>query len=320
MPLKIVFAGTPDFAAAHLQALLDSEHQVIAVYSQPDRPSGRGRKLTPSPVKALALEHDLPVFQPKSLKNEEAQAELAELKADVMVVVAYGLLLPKAVLETPSLGCINVHGSVLPRWRGAAPIQRALMAGDHETGITIMQMDEGLDTGDMLLKATCPIESDDTSQSLHDKLIEVGKPLLVAAMNQMAAGEISAEPQDDQVANYAQKLSKAEGELDWQQPADQLHRLVRGFLPWPVAQMHLAEEKVRIWQASFVGTNSDETPGTVLEVNKSGLLVQCGSGQLRLEKLQLPGGKPLAIADLLNSKRSFLESFVGTQLQSANPT
>lgn len=207
MALSIVFAGTPDFAAHHLQALLGSDHKVVAVYSQPDRPSGRGRKLTASPVKALALEHDIPVYQPLNFKSEDTVAELAALNADLMVVVAYGLILPQVVLDTPKLGCINVHASLLPRWRGAAPIHRALLAGDEQTGVTIMQMAAGLDTGDMLVKATCDILPSDTSQVLHDRLIDCGGPALLEALSQMEAGTATPQPQDDALANYADRKS-----------------------------------------------------------------------------------------------------------------
>ena len=229
--LKLIFAGTPDFAARHLAALLSSGHEVVAVYTQPDKPAGRGQKLTASPVKELALAHDLPVYQPASLRNEAAQAELAALGADLMVVVAYGLILPKAVLDTPRLGCINVHGSLLPRWRGAAPIQRSIWAGDAETGVTIMQMDVGLDTGAMIRKVSCPIAFDETSASLYDKLAELGPQALVDTLNAMAAGETAAEAQDDALANYAQKLSKEEARIDWSMEAVAIERCIRAFNP-----------------------------------------------------------------------------------------
>ena len=242
--LKLIFAGTPDFAARHLAALLSSGHEVVAVYTQPDKPAGRGQKLTASPVKELALAHDLPVYQPASLRNEAAQAELAALGADLMVVVAYGLILPKAVLDTPRLGCINVHGSLLPRWRGAAPIQRSIWAGDAETGVTIMQMDVGLDTGAMIRKVTCPIASDETSASLYDKLAGLGPQALVDTLDAMAAGDTAAEPQDDALANYAEKLSKEEARIDWSMDAVAIARCIRAFNPWPISWFDVAGQTV----------------------------------------------------------------------------
>ncbi|MGL5523897.1 MAG: methionyl-tRNA formyltransferase, partial [Aeromonas veronii] len=250
--LKLIFAGTPDFAARHLAALLSSDHEVVAVYTQPDKPAGRGQKLTASPVKELALAHNLPVYQPASLRQEKAQAELAALGADLMVVVAYGLILPKVVLDTPRLGCINVHGSLLPRWRGAAPIQRSIWAGDVETGVTIMQMDVGLDTGAMIRKVTCPIAADETSASLYDKLAELGPQALVDTINAMAAGETAAEAQDDAQANYAEKLSKEEARIDWSMEAVAIERCIRSFNPWPISWFEVADQTVKVWQAAVI--------------------------------------------------------------------
>lgn len=300
-PLRIIFAGTPDFAARSLEALLETQHEVIAVYTQPDRPAGRGRKLTPSAVKSLALTQDIPVYQPLTLRDEEAQQTLAALNADLMVVVAYGLILPQVVLDTPRLGCINVHGSLLPRWRGAAPIQRAIHMGDKETGVTIMQMEAGLDTGPMLLKTYLPIEDTDTAQSLHDKLALQGGDALKDAVDGLAAGTLTAELQDDNLANYAEKLSKAEGELDWSKPAIELDRTVRAFNPWPVAWTLLGGETLRIWQAQAEQTGHNQTPGTVLSADKTGLVIACGEGVLRINTLQIPGKKAMAITDILNS-------------------
>lgn len=305
--LNIIFAGTPDFAARHLQALLDSEHNVIAVYTQPDRPAGRGKKLTPSPVKVLAEQAGIPVHQPESLRNEQAQAELAALGADIMVVVAYGLILPQAVLDTPRLGCINVHGSLLPRWRGAAPIQRAIWAGDAETGVTIMQMDKGLDTGAMLHKASLAIAPDDTSASLYDKLAAIGPQALLHTLAQLAMGKAVAEPQDDAQANYADKLSKEEALIDWRQPAAHIERCVRAFNPWPVSYFMLAGHNIKVWQAQALDDASGQPPGTLLKAGKTGIDVATGDGVLRLLSLQPPGKKAMSCQDLLNARQDWFE-------------
>lgn len=302
--LRIVFAGTPEFASAHLQAVLDSQHDVIAAYTQPDRPAGRGRKLKPSPVKELALEHNIPVFQPLSLKkDEEARQQLADMKPDLMIVVAYGLILPQSVLDIPKFGCINVHGSILPRWRGAAPIQRAVEAGDKESGVTIMQMDVGLDTGDMLLKATCPIHDTDTSSHVHDRLIEVGQPALIETVNAFAAGTVKAEKQDDSLANYAHKMSKEEAVLDWNKPAAELDCRVRAFNPWPVTTIQMDEISIRVWEAIKVDATSNQTPGTIVKADKEGIDVACAEGLLRLKNVQLSGSRAMAVQDLLNSRK-----------------
>lgn len=301
-PLNIIFAGTPDFAARHLQALINSHHNVIAVYTQPDRPAGRGKKLTASPVKELALAHNIPVYQPGSLRKEPAQQELAALNADIMVVVAYGLILPKVVLDTPRLGCINVHGSILPRWRGAAPIQRALWAGDKETGVTIMQMDIGLDTGDMLLKTYLPIEDDDTSASLYEKLAQQGPDALLQALEGLANGTLAAEKQDEALANYAEKLSKEEARLDWTKSATQLWQEVRAFNPWPVSYFEHQGNTIKVWQTQVSTTSSNAAPGTIISASKKGIEVATGDGVLTLLSMQLPGKKPLSVADILNAR------------------
>ncbi|WP_249554782.1 MULTISPECIES: methionyl-tRNA formyltransferase [Shewanella] len=301
-PLNIIFAGTPDFAARHLQALINSHHNVIAVYTQPDRPAGRGKKLTASPVKELALAHNIPVYQPGSLRKEPAQQELAALNADIMVVVAYGLILPKVVLDTPRLGCINVHGSILPRWRGAAPIQRALWAGDKETGVTIMQMDVGLDTGDMLLKTYLPIEDDDTSASLYEKLALQGPTALLHALEGLASGTLAAEKQDEALANYAEKLSKEEARLDWTKSATQLWQEVRAFNPWPVSYFEHQGNTIKVWQTQVSATSSNAAPGTIISASKKGIEVATGDGVLTLLSMQLPGKKPLSVADILNAR------------------
>ncbi|MFB2644558.1 methionyl-tRNA formyltransferase [Shewanella bicestrii] len=301
-PLNIIFAGTPDFAARHLQALINSHHNVIAVYTQPDRPAGRGKKLTASPVKELAVSHDIPVYQPGSLRKEPAQQELAALNADIMVVVAYGLILPKVVLDTPRLGCINVHGSILPRWRGAAPIQRALWAGDKETGVTIMQMDVGLDTGDMLLKTYLPIEDDDTSATLYEKLALQGPDALLQALEGLANGTLMAEKQDEALANYAEKLSKEEARLDWSKSATQLWQEVRAFNPWPVSYFEHQGNTIKVWQTQVSTTSSNAAPGTIISASKKGIEVATGDGVLTLLSMQLPGKKPLSVADILNAR------------------
>lgn len=311
--LKLIFAGTPDFAARHLAALLSSDHEVVAVYTQPDKPAGRGQKLTASPVKELALAHELPVYQPASLRSEEAQAELAALGADLMVVVAYGLILPKAVLDTPRLGCINVHGSLLPRWRGAAPIQRSIWAGDAETGVTIMQMDVGLDTGAMIRKVTCPIAFDETSTSLYDKLAELGPQALVDTLDAMAAGEACAEEQDDALANYAQKLSKEEARIDWSMDAAAIERCIRAFNPWPISWFEVAEQTIKVWQAEVIKQDHAQPAGTLLKADKQGIDVATGKGVLRLLALQPPGKKAMSASDLLNSRRDWFVP--GTQLK-----
>ena len=300
-PLRIVFAGTPEFAAEHLKALLDTPHQIVAVYSQPDRPAGRGQKLTPSPVKQLAVEQGIAVYQPQSLREPAAQAELAALAPDLMVVVAYGLILPQAVLDTPRLGCINSHASLLPRWRGAAPIQRAIEAGDGESGVTVMQMEAGLDTGPMLLKVSTPISQEDTGGSLHDRLARLGPPAVVQAIAGLAAGNLVGEVQDDGLATYAHKLNKDEARLDWTRPADQLERLIRAFNPWPICHSTLHGEPLKVLAAQRA--DGQGQPGQILSASKEGLTVACGNAALRLTRLQLPGGKALAFSDLYNSRR-----------------
>lgn len=298
--MKIVFAGTPDFAVPTLQALLDSPFEVIAVYTQPDRPAGRGRKLTASPVKQLAQAHNIPVFQPENFKSPESLAELQALGADLMVVIAYGLILPQAVIDAPRLGCINVHGSLLPRWRGAAPIHRALMAGDDKTGITIMKVVKKLDAGDMLLKAECPITATDTSSSLHDKLAQMGAAALVEVVGQYQNGSVRAEPQDETLVTYAHKLEKHESELDWSRPAIELDRQIRGLNAWPVAQTTLQGQVLRVWNSCLTEFDSTLAPGSV-DCSRHELDVTTGNGVLRLLEVQLPGGKRIAGKDFLNA-------------------
>ncbi|MBL5864393.1 methionyl-tRNA formyltransferase [Serratia fonticola] len=303
--LRIIFAGTPDFAARHLDALLSSGHQVVGVFTQPDRPAGRGNKLTPSPVKVLAEQHQIPVFQPKSLRPQENQHLVADLNADVMVVVAYGLILPKAVLDMPRLGCINVHGSLLPRWRGAAPIQRALWAGDSETGVTIMQMDVGLDTGDMMHKISCPIEATDTSASLYNKLAELGPQGLLITLQQLGAGTVQREVQDEALVTYAEKLSKEEARLDWSLSAEQLERCIRAFNPWPISYFAIDDQPVKVWQATVLAETANAEPGTIVHADKHGIQVATAQGILNLTQLQPAGKKPMSAQDLLNSRREW---------------
>jgi methionyl-tRNA formyltransferase len=300
--LRVLFAGTPDFAAAHLQALLDApDISVIGVYSQPDRPAGRGKKLTASPVKKLAIEYQLPVFQPQSLKDPEQQRILSELQADIMVVVAYGLILPQAVLDAPRLGCINVHASILPRWRGAAPIQRAIEAGDSETGVTIMQMDAGLDTGAMLSVSRCEIDSSETSASLHQKLEQLGAPALLHTLAALSNGLAVAVEQDDQLSCYAAKITKQEALVDWSQPAQLLDRQIRAFNPFPAAYTTLGELRIKIWQAEPTKATG-LTPGQIISTDNAGLLVSCGEQSLLLTEIQLPGKSRMAVSEVLKSR------------------
>ena len=296
--MNIIFAGTPHFAASALGALLNTEHKILAVLTQPDRPAGRGMQLTASPVKELAIKYGLPVLQPASLKSEDIQQTLLALKADVMVVAAYGLILPSAVLNIPRFGCLNIHASLLPRWRGAAPIQRAILAGDTETGITIMQMDAGLDTGDMLCKYPCPILATDDAQSLHDKLADIGATGIVDALQQLEKSTVHPEKQDDSQACYAAKLSKQEALVDWSLDSAVLERTIRGYFPFPVAHTEFNGTPIKLLRAR-TGLQETASAGTVLAVNKSEIVVACGRGTLALEVLQKPGGKPLQAAQFV---------------------
>lgn len=311
--LNIVFAGTPDFAAKHLSVLLASEFNVLAVYTQPDRPAGRGKKLTASAVKEVALAANIPVYQPQNFKEAGSVEQLAALNADLMVVVAYGLILPKVVLQTPRLGCLNVHGSLLPRWRGAAPIQRAIWAGDKETGVTIMQMNEGLDTGDMLSKVSCPIDCDETSASLYEKLAQLAPIALVDTIRQLAQGQVKAQVQDESLANYAKKLSKAEALIDWSQEGAFIERCIRAFNPWPMSYFMLSGKAVKVHRASLLAVSSDQQPGTIICADKKGIQVVTGSGVLNLEVIQLAGKKALPVQDILNARRELFAP--GTHLQ-----
>ncbi len=297
--LKVVFAGTPVFAEVALQALLASRHQVLAVYTQPDRPAGRGLKLTPSPVKVLAEQHGLPLHQPPSLKDPAEQATLAAYEADVMVVAAYGLLLSPTVLAIPRLGCINIHPSLLPRWRGAAPIQRTLFAGDVETGVTIMQMDAGLDTGPILLTKPYSITPTDNSQTLHDKLAGVGAEALVETLNQLT--QLTPIPQDNANATYAHKITKEEARLDWNKSAHELACLVRAFNPWPVAFTEWEGQALRVFEAEAIAKQDTLPPGTLVHADRNGIDIMTGNGLLRLKTVQLPGKKPHSVTDFYNA-------------------
>ncbi|MGZ8215919.1 methionyl-tRNA formyltransferase [Methylomagnum sp.] len=298
--MKIVFAGTPEFAVPPLEALLAGPHHVCGVYTQPDRPAGRGRKLTPSPVKQLAERHGIPVFQPVGLKDPAEQAQLRALEPDLMVVVAYGLILPKAVLEIPRLGCVNIHASLLPRWRGAAPIQRAVLAGDATTGVTLMFVEPRLDAGPMLLKETCPIGPLETAGELHDRLSRLGATALAEILPAIEADTAQPEIQDESLVTYAAKLDKDEAPLDWSKPAIDLERQVRAFNPWPVAETEYRGQKLRVWLAQALDDATTAEPGTVLARDKT-LDVATGRGVLRLLEVQLPGAKRVAAQDFLNA-------------------
>lgn len=300
MSPRIIFAGTPEFAVPSLKCLLQTSH-VCAVYTQPDRPAGRGRKLTPSPVKQCALAADVPVYQPQSLRTSSAQQELAELAPDLMVVAAYGLLLPAAVLAIPILGCVNVHASLLPRWRGAAPIQRALLAGDLHTGITLMQMEVGLDTGPMLARAAIDIPDHCYAGELHDQLSQLGATTLNNYLPAILANELPVQPQDDSLACYAAKISKSEAQLDWNQDALQLERQVRAFNPWPVATTHWQDKILRIWRAQAFSKTSSAAPGQVIDTTSAGIEVACGEGVLLLQQVQLAGKRAQSAQDFLNA-------------------
>lgn len=305
--LNIVFAGTPEFGVPCLDALINSSHHLMAVYTQPDRPAGRGRKLQASAVKEWALTHNLPVYQPLNFKSQEAIDELAALKPDLMIVIAYGLILPQKVLDIPRLGCVNVHASLLPRWRGASPIQQVILHGDEESGVTIMQMDVGLDTGPMLIKANCPISATETAGSLHDKLARLSAKPLLETLDLLAKQLTNPQSQEDALATYAKKINKEEGAINWQNAARVLDRQIRAFNPWPIAYTQLNDEILRIHKASPADFYGEAAPGTVIHLDKKGMLVATGQGALLIEQIQFPSGKAISIADYLNSGKKQLQ-------------
>jgi len=301
--LRIIYAGTPDFAVPALQALIDSEHQVVAVYTQPDRPSGRGRKIHLGPVKQVAVDNEIPVEQPLSLKQPTVQQTLSDYQADVMIVAAYGLILPQVVLDMPKHGCLNIHGSLLPKWRGAAPIQRAIQAGDKETGNTIMQMVAGLDTGDMLHKSHCPITTTDTGQSIHDKLAKQGAEDILLVLDQVMQGTLAPEQQDDSKTSYAHKLSKQDAQIDWSQSAIAIDQMIRAFNPWPVAFTQYHDKPMKIWMSEVKAASENSTDtieGSVINESKNGIEVSTGEGTLVIHRLQMPGKKAMNVTDFLN--------------------
>lgn len=305
--LRVIFAGTPDFSVPCLQALIDSDHHICAVYTQPDRPAGRGRHITASPVKKLAQQHAIPVYQPKNLRHESEQTQLKNLQADVMIVVAYGLILPSEVLMIPRLGCVNVHASLLPRWRGAAPIQGAILAGDELSGITIMQMDEGLDTGDILMTTTCAIKPEQTASALHDHLAQMGAGTLLDALSALQAGTLIPVPQENNLSTYAAKITKEDARIDWSLTAKHIALQIRAYNAWPVSFCYIKQQPLRIWQAEALSETSKASPGVITQVSEQGIDIATGNGLLRLHVIQLPGGRPLKVADILHSKRELFQ-------------
>lgn len=300
--MNIIFAGTPDFAVVALDGLINSSHSIKAVYTQPDRPAGRGLKIMQSPVKQIATFHDLVVYQPTTLRDEYEQQLLFKMKPDLIIVVAYGLLLPKRVLQIPRFGCINIHASLLPRWRGAAPIQRAILAGDEKTGVTIMQMDETLDTGPILYQLDCPISETDNSQTLHDRLALLGSEALLATLDQWT--QVKPKAQDQMLATYANKILKQEAAVDWTLSASDINRKIRAFNPWPIAHTHCDGRVLRLWEGEVIKSpKSSHQPGEIVSASKEGLDIMAGEDKLRILKLQLPGGRVLSIGEMLNARR-----------------
>jgi len=300
--LKIIYAGTPEFAVPALELLVQSEHDVIAVYTQPDRPAGRGRILAQSPVKVCALKHDINVYQPQSLKAESEITHLASFNPDLIVVAAYGLLLPPSVLSIPRLGCINIHASLLPRWRGAAPIQRAIQAADQESGISIMQMDAGLDTGDILATSCVTILAEWTSADLNNRLQQLGAGMLMETLEQLDSGEPTRVPQDNAYATYAHRIEKSEARIDWNKNAETIQREIRAFVPWPVSFTSLDGDSVRVWRAEIDTSYDGDVPGRIIEHNRTGIFVSCKDSVLHITNLQFAGKKRLTAAEALNAR------------------
>ena len=314
--LNVVFAGTPEFGLPCLDALIQSKHHIKAIYTQPDRPAGRGRKLQASAVKEWALAHNISVYQPLNFKTSESVEELANLKPDVLIVIAYGLILPRSVLEIPRLGCINVHASLLPRWRGASPIQQAVLSGDAQSGVTIMQMDVGMDTGDMLCKIECPISDLDTAGSLHDRLASISAQPLLTTLDALASNQIQPEVQNNELVTYAGKINKEDALINWQDSAVTIDRLIRAFNPWPIAYAHLGEDILRIHQAQVVDMECSQASGTIISLDKKGMLIATGAKALLVTKIQFPGAKAISVADWLNSGKTQLH--VGLVLHKAS--
>lgn len=311
--LNIVFAGTPEFGLPCLNALTQSTHHIKAIYTQPDRPAGRGRKMQASAVKQWANAHAIPVYQPENFKSADAVAELEALSPDLMVVIAYGLILPQTVLNIPRLGCINVHASLLPRWRGASPIQQAILHGDTRSGVTIMQMEAGMDTGAMFATVECTITDTDTAGSLHNKLSHLSAEPLLKTVDLLANGEAKAEAQDNNLVTYAKKITKEEGCIDWHQPARTIDKKIRAFNPWPIAYTHLANQPLRVHQASVVDLAIKATPGTVVQLDKTGMLVATADGGLLIQKIQFPSAKAISVAEWLNSGKTQLQQGIVLQ-------
>ena len=299
--MRIIFAGTPDFAAYTLTDLIAKQHDIISVYTQPDRKTGRGQKLTPPPVKQIAIEHGIDVQQPVSLKSDEEYQVLKKFKPDLIIVVAYGMLLPQKVLDVPEHGCLNIHASLLPKWRGAAPIQRAIEAGDKKTGVCIMQMEAGLDTGPILSQAEVIIEQHDTSVSMHDKLAKIGATMLLSTLDSLTSHQTNSRAQDHAAACYAHKITKTEATIDWRESAQAIHQKINAFNPWPICQSICNNQRVRIWQAEVIQQDSTATPGTIIKLDKNGLQIKCGTDILSVQTVQRDGSKPLPISDFVNS-------------------
>ena len=309
--LRIAFAGTPEFAAVSLRSLIKADqHDLVAIFTQPDRPAGRGRKVQKSAVKELAESSDLNILQPLSFKDPETLEILRSLDLDLLIVVAYGQILPQTILDTPRLGCINVHGSLLPRWRGAAPIQRAIEAGDPESGVTIMQMAAGLDSGPMYLKAACPIEKNDTAQVLHDKLADLGAEALLETISALSTGSMKPKDQDESLVTYAEKITKAKAAINWQESAIEIQRKVCAFNPVPVSHTELFEKKVRIWEVEVIDSSSDKKAGEIVKTSREGIDIATGEGLLRIKVLQMPGKRQIAVADFVNGNADLLAKFV----------